>query len=292
VRAILGLDGFHLLKTLGIEDGDDPRRADRHVQPVAALVVHDGVRGATKRQSLQDAAAVRDALVDDNELATVGGTEEPAIDEREPVGALGADVDAARLHQQARVDREDHGRTLDGHVHLVTRAIEDRPARPARKPDGPDDASLIDGHDGSTAACSGRLAEVEAVQMAPAGIERETVRPRPDVDLCKQRFVRAAEDAHPSRGAIGGEQEIPPAVDEHAGDARQVGQRAKVGIAAAVDHVDGVRCRMCDIQATARRLEVRVSVVEAGALATRERDEARQSQAQTGLASTRFWQKA
>src|SRR4029077_7704755 len=137
---------------------------------------------------------------DDHELSAVGSAEEPAPDEGEPVRTLGADRDPARSRERSRVDREEDRRTLDRHVHAVARWIEYRPPWAPRERNGLNDAAFVDRDHRCSAIRSGRFAEVEAVQMTPAGVEREAVRPGPDPDLREERFVGAPEDAHSGGG--------------------------------------------------------------------------------------------
>ena len=206
------------------------------------------------------------------------------------MGALGTDLDPVGLRQRACVDGEEDRGNLDRNEHTVARGVEDGPPRSSRKGDRRHDVTRIDSHDGSGGACSGWLAEVEAVEVAAACVEREPVRSGPDRDLREKRFVGAAEDAHPRGATVGREQAIRSAVDEHAGDAGQVGQRAEVGIAAAVEHVDDIHRRVRDVQPATAPIQVRVGVIESGALTARKCNEARRSQAQAGMASARFWQ--
>src|SRR5256885_100901 len=81
-------------------------------------------------------------------------------------------------------------------------------------------------------------------------------------------------------------------IDQDPRDTGEVVERSQVCVAATVDHIDGVRGRVRDVQATTGRIEVRVRVIEARALAAGQRHEADGSQAHAGLASTFFWQYA
>ena len=194
MRAVLGLHGLQLFEAFGVEDGDQAGRADRDVQAVAALVVHDDVRRAPKRQPRHGGAATREGVVDDNELPAVRGAEEPAADQRESVGALGTDLDPVGLRQRACVDGEEDRGTLDRDEHTIARRIEDGPPGPPGKRGRGHDVPLIDGHDRGGAAGSRRIAEVEAVEVAAARIEREAIRPRPDVDPPEKLLVGAPPD--------------------------------------------------------------------------------------------------
>ena len=128
--------------------------------------------------------------------------------------------------------------------------------------------------------------------MAASRIEGEPVRTGTDRDPRDQLLVRAAEDADARCGAIGREQQVVLGVDEHAGDAWEVRQRAQVRVVAAVDDVDRILRGVRDVEPAARRIQVRVRVIEAGALAAGQRDEADRREGHAGFGSTFFWQYA
>ena len=129
MRAFLGLDRLNLLEPLRIKDSDHAGRADRHIQQVATLVVHDDVGGTTQRQPFLNARNPHDPAHHD-QLSSVRRAEEPTAGQREAVRTSGADVDPARVHRSAGVDCHDDRRVLDVHVDPVARWIERCPPRP------------------------------------------------------------------------------------------------------------------------------------------------------------------
>src|SRR6266700_6473899 len=95
---------------------------------------------------------------------------------------------------------------------------------------------------------------------------------RPDLHLPDQLLVGATEDADAVGAAVAREQQVVGFVDQHAGDARQIRERAQKRAPFAVEDVDAIRTRVRDIQPPAGA--VGVGVVEAGLRAGRDRDEA------------------
>jgi hypothetical protein len=163
------------------------------------------------------------------------------------------------------------------HEDDVALPVADGPARPPRQRQLGDDPHRLEVDDGGAAVLAQRLAEVERVQTPPPAVVREGVRVRPHLDAADKLLVGAAKDADPGGLAVARKQQVIALLDEDAGDAGQLGQRAKERLLAAVDHVDAVGAGVCHVHATARAMDV--GVVEAGRSAGWKRDEADASQA-------------
>ena len=84
---------------------------------------------------------------------------------------------------------------------------------------------------------------------------------RPHIDPAERRLVGAAEDADAGGVAVGGEEQIVLLVDQHPGDAGQVGERAQERVLFAVEHVDPVGTGVRHIHEPAGSVDV--GVVEA-----------------------------
>ena len=117
-----------------------------------------------------------------------------------------------------------------------------------------------------------RLAEVERVQPTATAVVGEPVRMRPDLDPTEQLLVGAAEDAHAGCLAVAREEQVVLLVDQDAGDAGQVRERAQERSPLAVEDVDAVGAGVRHVHAPAGAIDV--CVVEARRLAGRHRDEA------------------
>src|SRR5437773_4453282 len=115
----------------------------------------------------------------------------------------------------------------------------------------------------------------ETVQLVPAGWPRLKLKSRRNLRSYASAFGRGPtgtrsmsvwseqREAHPSGRAIGREEQVLLAVDQHAGDAWQIRDRADVRSAATVQHVDPIGASVGDVESTATRVKVRVGVIEA-----------------------------
>jgi hypothetical protein len=114
---------------------------------------------------------------------------------------------------------------------------------------------------------------------------------RPDLHLSERLLVGAAEDGDPRGGPVAREQQVIGFVDQHAGDARQAGQRAQKRTLLAVEDVDAVGTCMSDVHPP--RGPVGVRMVEARLRAGRDRNEADAFEAHASApCATSFWHQA
>jgi hypothetical protein len=277
VRSQLGRHRLALLETVAVEAADDAGLADRDVQARELGVVHDDVGNAGQRQAREEFAAL---TVEDGEHAAVGCAEEAAAVEPKPVRASCRHRERPLDLGPRAVDDEYLGGLADVRVDAVALLVEDGPARPPRKRQLAEHAHRLEVDDGGGAVLPERLAEVERVEAAPTAVVGESVRVQPDLDPAEQLLVRAAEDAHARGAAVAREEEVVLLVDQHAGHAGQIGERAQEHLRAAVDDVDAVGAGVRDVQAAAGAIDI--GVVETGRRAGRYRHEADVAQAHAG----------
>src|SRR5262249_24434234 len=142
-------------------------------------------------------------------------------------------------------------RLLDVRVDGIALLVVHGPARPPRQRELRDHAQRVEIDDRSSAALTHWLAQVEAVQPPPLGVEGEPVWVRPHVDPADQLLTRTAKDTDSVGGAVAGEEQVVLLVNQHAGYARQVGERAQMRSLLAVEHVDSISTRVRDVHAAA-----------------------------------------
>ena len=271
MRARRGLDGLDLHEAPRVEDGDDARRADGHVeQRTDAGVPHD-IRHSAERQPPRHARGSR-RVIDDDDVAAIGRAEEATVDESKTMRTIAPDLDATALLARRGVDPHDDRRGLDVREDRVRSGVVDRPARTAGEGDRGHDPRLVDGDDRRGAALAGRLAEIERVDAAALPVIREPVRPRADADARERSLVGTPVQAHACGAAVGRGEEIVLAVDEHSGHAGQATDRPEVGVARAIDDVDGIHRGVRDVEAAAALVQERIRVIEAFSRAPGERD--------------------
>jgi GGDEF domain-containing protein len=100
---------------------------------------------------------------------------------------------------------------------------------------------------------------------------------RPDLDPAAQQLVGTVEDAHARCAAVAREEQVVLLVDQDAGDAGQIGERAQERLRAAVNDVYAIGASVRHVDAAAGAIEI--GVVETWRRAGRYRHEADVAQA-------------
>ena len=272
-----------------IENRDRAGTAHGDVEPGKIAVVHHDVGNTWQGQSRFHHAGV---AIDHHERSGVGRAPErgaplPRHDGK-AVRACRRDGNRAGHRKDISFDDTDRRGLRDVHVNRAARVIANGPARPAGEVDRRRDPALFDRDHRDRAVGPRGLAKVEAKESPEPSVVRERVRPRTNRNPIDERLVRTAKEAHPSGRAIGREEQVLLAVDQHTGDAWQIRDRADVRSAATVQHVDPIGASVGDVESTATRVKVRVGVIEARFGSWRHGREAHVPQGHAAFASTFF----
>lgn len=120
-----------------------------------------------------------------------------------------------------------------------------------------------------------RFTEIEDEETTPPCVVRQAIRMAADGNAAQQLLVRGTEDTDPVAVSVRREEEILLAVDEDAGNPRQIRQGAHVPVRLTVEDVDPVGAGARDVDAlTGTCTVVDVRMIEPRAIARRDRDEA------------------
>lgn len=178
-----------------------------------------------------------------------------------------------------RMEHQDLGRLSNVGEDPIARIVVHGPPGPAGERDGSGDPESVEVHHRNGALLPHRLAEVEDEQPLPGGIVGQPVGVLAHAHPGQECLVRALVHADLGGLPIRGEQQVPGGIDQDAGDARVIRQRAEEGVSGAIDHVHAVRPGVGDVEATsAQSIPIHVGVVEPGLGPGWERDEAPSNQ--------------